>query len=182
MSGVFVAILTVLAELAVLPADPPHTMDASQTPGPPSEVGPLKPVEAYAAIAERPLFQPSRRPAVPPPPPAPLPVRAAAAAPLPPPPPPPPPAPVLAPMTLLAVIISADKREAVLGLSGGKSSTLAEGEALDGWTLTKVLPDRVVFRIAETEREVAFPVTQTPTRPAESHRPTNPSPPTQRPH
>jgi hypothetical protein len=181
-SGGLAVTLALLAEVAGVPEGAPRLSDAAPPPRAANAAPALKPVEAYAAIADRPLFQPSRRPAVPPPPkPAPAVAQAAPVAPAPPPPPPAPP-PVLAPMTLLAVVISAGKREAVLGLSGGKSSTLAEGDSLDGWTLVRVLPDSVVFRIAETEKELTFPVGQTAVRPAPVHPLTHSTPPTQRPH
>jgi hypothetical protein len=181
-SGALAAVLALLAELAAAPGEAPHASNETPQQRAPNEPPPLRPVETFAVIAERPLFQPSRRPAIPPPPvPAPVPVAAVAVvAPVSPPPPPAPP-PVLAPMTLLAVAISPDKREAVLGLPGGKSTTMAEGESVNGWVLAKVLPDRAVFRIADTEKEVTFPVAQTAAQPVPPHRMTNPSPPTQRP-
>jgi hypothetical protein len=165
-----------LGWLAALPA--PSFPDASPLPAakPIAPVPVLKPVEAYAAIAERPVFQPSRRPA-PPPPPKSLPPVAPTPAVVPPAPAPAPPPPVLTPVTLLAVVISTDRREAVLGLTGGKSSTLAEGDHLGDWTLTKVLPDRVVFRSAETEEDVLFPVGDKPLAKPPARPPIQPSPP-----
>jgi hypothetical protein len=110
----------------------------------------LAAVETYAAIAQRPLFTPARRPASVPPP--------KEVAPAPPPSPPPPPE--LPKVLLLAVAISPDRREALLRLPTGPSSTLAEGDALEGWILDKVLPDRVVFRFGDMEKELAFPAPQ----------------------
>jgi hypothetical protein len=181
-SATLVAVLTLLADLAVAPSR--GSRDADSAPPPNSAELPraLKAVEGYAAIAERPLFQPSRRPAPPPAPKAAPAIAVAVVAPLAAPAAPTAPPPVLAPMTLLAVVISDNKREAVLGLTGGKSSTLAEGESIDGWTLASVLPDRVVFRLAATEKEVTFPVGQATARPSPSKIPKNPTPPTQRPH
>jgi hypothetical protein len=177
-----VAVLAVLADLARVPDAAESRPAILPAPRAPVAVPALKPVEAYAAIVERVLFQPSRQPALPQPPKPALPIAQAAAA-APPPPPPPPPPPVLMPMTLLAVVISSDRREAVLGLTGGKSSTLAEGEGLEGWVLAKVLPDRVVFRKAETEQEVPFPVAKPAARPPQApHGPIQPSPQTPRPH
>lgn len=180
-SGTLAAILALLAQIAVLPAPGLGSSDATPLPRPPFEAHKLDPVESYAAIADRPLFQPSRRPAIPPKPAAPAGAVAAAPRPLPPPPPPAPP-PVLPAITLLAVVISADKREAVLGLAGNKAATLAEGESLEGWVLARVLPDRVVFRLADIATEIAFPTARNPARPALPGRPANPSPPIQRPH
>jgi hypothetical protein len=173
---VLVAVIAVLTYLATLPDAPPGQSEI----GLPelSAVTPRKigPIEAYTAISERVLFQPGRRPAPPPPPPI-QPVAAAT------PPPsvsvqPPTPPPVLAPMILRAVILSNQKREAVLGQPNGTASTLAEGDQVDGWTLTQVLPNRVVFRRGEHEQEIGFPVADTATKPAAPipRRPLNPTP------
>lgn len=180
-SAVLATAIAVLADLAILPSGIASDPGTALLPKPAQMPKEVQPLQAYAEIADRPLFQPSRRPA-PPPPPSPAAVIAEAPAPAPAPSPPPPPPPVLSPLTLLAVAISADRREAVLGLPGGKSSTMAEGDSLEGWVLAKVLPDRVIFRIADVEKEVTFPVGQSGVRPTAGHPPKNPTPPTQRPH
>jgi general secretion pathway protein N len=181
-SAALIAVVSLLADLAIVPSRGSRDADSAQPPKSAELPRALKPVGAYAAVAERPLFQPSRRPAPPPAPKAAPPIAEAVATQTAPPATTPAPPPVLAPMTLLAIVISDNKREAVLGLAGGKSSTLAEGETLDGWTLASVLPDRVVFRLAATEKEVTFPVGQATARPAPSKIAKNPTPPTQRPH
>ena len=178
--GSLAAVVLLLVDLAIVPVKETRAPDAQAAPAAPQASSPLRPEQAYAAIAERPIFQPSRRPAEPlPPKPAAI-VAAKAAVPPVSPPPPPPPQPVLAPVTLLAIAISHDKREAVLGFPNGKSSTLAEGESWDGWTLTRVMPDRIVFRQADTETEVTFPVGQQAGRRAAAPAARNPTPPVQR--
>ena len=181
-SAALAAVLVLLAALAVVPNKAPRNSDAVLSPRSVTEPQALKPAADYAAIAERPLFQPSRRPATPPAPKAAQVVAEAVVTQPAAPPAPAVPPPVLVPVTLLAVVISDNKREAVFGLAGGKSSTLAEGESLDGWTLASVLPDRVVFRLAAIEKEVTFPVGQSTAKPAPSKLAKNPTPPTQRPH
>jgi hypothetical protein len=180
-SAVLATVLAVLADAAMLPSGTASDPGTTLPPKPALAPKEGQPLDAYAEIADRPLFQPSRRPASPPPPSA-APVIAEAPAPAPKPAPLPPPPPTLSPVTLLAVAISAERREAVLGLPGGKSSTMAEGDSLEGWVLAKVLPDRVVFRTADIEKEVTFPVGQSGVRPASGHPLKNPTPPTQRPH
>jgi hypothetical protein len=107
----------------------------------------LEGAETYSSIAERPIFVATRRPA-PPPLPKPEPVVAA---------PPPPPPPTLPQITLLAIVLSPQRHEAVFTLSNGSNATLAEGDQLEGWTLEKILPDKVVFRFDDTVKEVDFP-------------------------
>jgi hypothetical protein len=173
---VVLGVLAVLAYLGALPTAPAGQAEIGLPALPAATARPIGPIEAYAAIGERPLFQPSRRPAPPPPPPEPVgaatPVPAAPVQ-------PPAPPPVLAPMILRAVILSNQKREAVLGQPNGTVSTLAEGDMVDGWTLIRVLPDGVVFRRDEHEQEIGFPVANAPAKPATStpHRPINPTPP-----
>jgi hypothetical protein len=177
---VLLGVIAVLAYLADLPSAPPGQDELGLPELPTATARQIGPIEAYAAIGERPLFQPSRRPA--PPPPRPDPIAAATAAPAAPV-RPPAPAPVLAPMMLRAVILSNRKREAVLVQPNGTASTLAEGDTVDGWTLVQVLPDRVVFRRNEQEQDIGFPVTQTQAKPAAAtpHRSLNPTPPNPKP-
>ena len=105
----------------------------------------LAPIEGFAAIAERPLFAPSRRPA----PVSSSPGTEAVAA-----------APVnTAPLSvvLIGVLLSPRGHSAVVRLADGKNKTLAEGGSIDGWTLERVLPDRVSFQSGETRTELLFP-------------------------
>lgn len=96
---------------------------------------PVASLDDYAAIIERPLFSEDRRPYEP---------EVAEAA------PDRPAGPVNTPVTkreeysLSAVIISGDKRIALIETRNGKKiHRLREGEDLDGWTLTEVQPARV---------------------------------------
>jgi hypothetical protein len=124
---------------------------------------PVRELANYAAISERPLFAASRRPTPPPPP-----KEIAVAQP---PPEPAPPLPREFPaVTLLAVALSPDRREAVLRLPTGGSSTLVEGAEFQGWTLVEVAADRVVFRLGDVEKQVSFPK-PVPTRPNASRPP-----------
>jgi len=106
----------------------------------------LAPIEGFAAIAERPLFAPSRRPA----PQAPS-LGTVAAAPM-----------NAAPLSvvLIGVLLSPRRHSAVLRLADGKNKTLAEGDSIDGWKLERVLPDRASFQSGETRVELLFPLHQ----------------------
>ena len=116
----------------------------------------LAPIERFAAVIERPIFSPTRRP--------PDPTAA-------PPPTPEPEAPVaeLA-LVLKAVIGSADGRVAILTeAAGGGTVTLARGGLYKGWTLADVGPKRVIFRQGGIERRIelkfdAAPAPKPPTR------------------
>ncbi len=101
---------------------------------------PLPPLEAFAAIRDRPLFNPPRRPALPedPTPPVEDPVNGHEE--------PPPPLDV----SITGIIITPDVRIAMVRPSGSKESVvLREGMPLPGelgaWTLSRVLPRRVLF-------------------------------------
>jgi hypothetical protein len=61
-------------------------------------------------------------------------------------------------MSLLAVLLSPDHREAVIRGDDGKAVDLVEGNAIGNWTLVKILPDKVIFHLGQTDREIAFPV------------------------
>jgi general secretion pathway protein N len=109
----------------------------------------LAPLSAFAAIADRPLFAPTRRP---------LP-QSLPAAPIVETKPPPVTTPTLS-AALAGVLISPDGRFAVLRWPDGKNTTLAEGAAVDGWLLKQVTPDRAVFISGSTSAEVTFPAAQ----------------------
>jgi hypothetical protein len=114
-----------------------------------SESRALAPMSAFAAIVERPLFAPTRRPLPQSPPVAAI-VKAKS---------PPPTTPTL-PAALVGVLISSDGRFAVLRWPDGKSTTVAEGADVEGWLLKQVMPDRVWFISGSTSTEVTFPTHQ----------------------
>jgi hypothetical protein len=114
-----------------------------------SESRVLAPMSAFAAIADRPLFAPTRRPLPQSPPVAPI-VEAK---------PPPVPTPTLS-AALVGIVISPDGRFAVLRWPDGKSTTVAEGAAVEGWLLKQVMPDRALFVSGSTSTEVTFPAHQ----------------------
>lgn len=153
-STLLAAAAAAIASLSQLPPVP--NAERPVPPGPAATIPKahsVEPLETYRAISERPLFSPSRRPLPPPlhetnaPPPA------AAIS-------PPSPPKSLPKLLLLAVAIAPDRREAVLRLPTGKSSTMCEGDVIDDWVVKKILPDRIVFSLADREQELAFPAAQ----------------------
>ena len=93
----------------------------------------LPPLQTFASVNERPLFSQSRRPA-------------------------PQSDDTLGPwssLVLAGIIISPESREALI--LHGKPPTVVhvqEGQDIDGWLVTSILPDRVVFRGGTTEHEL----------------------------
>jgi hypothetical protein len=106
----------------------------------------LAPIATFAAIAERPLFAPNRRPLS----------QAPAAVPTSQISPPPPPPKLSA--TLVGVLISPTERFVVLRWPDGKNATVAEGGAVEGWLLKQIMPDRASFVSGTTNAEITFPV------------------------
>ncbi len=107
--------------LAALPAQPSYTM---------------APAEDFAAILERPLFSPTRRP------PAQGVVAAAA------------PEPELQ-VTLVGVIISSDEQIAIVRLKdAGRFARLSVGDSFQGWILDSIEPSRVTFRRGDVEEYI----------------------------
>jgi len=93
----------------------------------------LPPLQGFARITERPLFSPSRRP------PANRPESLGQ----------------LSSFFLDGVVISPTDRTAVV--EHGRPPVLAHvvvGQAIDGWTVASILPDRIVLRHGETEHEL----------------------------
>jgi general secretion pathway protein N len=95
----------------------------------------LPPIESYSEVTHRPLFSPTRQP--------------------------PPPETVKETQgnpnnfALLGIVISDGGRTALVEY--GRPPALArlkEGQAVDGWTLQSILPDRVVLQHGATEHEV----------------------------
>ena len=104
---------------------------------------------ASAAVAERPLFYPSRTPWAPPPPPPPAP-------------PTPPVAKAPPPLTnyaLVGVIVSGDTRSALIRPPGAKKIiTIGEGEELAGWKLQEITRARLRFAAGAASYEMNFPI------------------------
>lgn len=110
----------------------------------------------FEAIVRRPLFSPTRKPSpLPEAAPQPIPARQE-----------PPPTPLVA--TLIGIVISPDVRSAVLRMSDGKNITIAEGESVDGWKLSEVMPDAARFKHVAATVELSFPVSQPHVNPTRS--------------
>jgi general secretion pathway protein N len=109
----------------LVPLSPPaHRADPTAAP-PEAALASLPPLSSYAAIVERPLFAPTRRPA--------------------------PGAPVATagPSTegryrLIGIVGTAAKRHAFIA-DGTRRADLSEGDAFDGWTVKEIGADRVVL-------------------------------------
>jgi len=113
-----------------------------------SKQPPLPPAAAFAAIADRPLFSPSRRPAQPIGPPA-APVTQIQPA-----------APPALSVTLTGIIISPERRAAILRRADGTSKAVLEGETVNGWLLKVVAPDQAQFSYGAATVELPFPIHQ----------------------
>ncbi len=106
---------------------------------------------AYAAIAQQPLFYPSRKPWAPPPAPTPPPVVKA-----------PPP---LTKYVLVGVILSGQSRSALIRPPGAAEViTLEEGQNLEGWRLQEISRARLRFSAGDNSYDMTFP------KPSESKR------------
>lgn len=93
----------------------------------------LPPVQRFAVVTQRPLFAPDRKPQQH--------ANDAAGA--------------WSSFVLAGIIITPQSREALV--LHGKPQTVAhiqEGQALEGWTITSIYPDRVVFRDGINEHEL----------------------------
>jgi general secretion pathway protein N len=109
----------------------------------------LPPATAFAAVVQRPLFLPNRKPE---PEIAPSPIVAEVPA--------QPAAPLPLSATLVGVLMSPDGSSAILRLEDGKTATLREGGIIQGWTLKQIAPDRVSFLLGSTNLDLAFPTRQ----------------------
>lgn len=111
--------------------------------------GATQSVSSLTELRARPPFWPDRRP------PAPVVVAAAVAPPIPAPPPPPAPG---AELTLVGIANGPDARIAIVRVkSTGKVERHSEGEAIDQWTVKRILVDRIVLVRGGSENELAFP-------------------------
>lgn len=102
----------------------------------------LPPLQRFAVVTERPLFSPDRKP----------PQHAADTA------------GAWSSFVLAGIVITPQSREALV--LHGKPQAIAhlqEGQALEGWTITSIYADRVVFRDGLNEHELRLiPKTATP--------------------
>jgi hypothetical protein len=118
----------------VAPITPPSSAAARDSAAA-ATVPTLPPPAAFAAVSERPLFSPSRRPP------------AVAAAPL--------ASAVAARYRLIGVIAIGGNRRALLA-DGLRRIEISEGGALDNWTVSRIEQDRVVFATPGGETALAL--------------------------
>jgi general secretion pathway protein N len=140
----FAALAAAAAVVALLLTIPSEQFGAAEPVSEPTNVrrtnepaaeAPAARLMDYPAIAEHPLFYPTRKPWAPPPPP-----------------PPEPPPPVVAaapsPLTdyfLVGVVLSDSMRSALVRAQANKILTLSEGQEIEGWTLKEITPERLFF-------------------------------------
>jgi hypothetical protein len=97
----------------------------------------------YPAIAEHPLFYPTRKPWTPPPAPPPEPPPTVVAAPSP-----------LTNYFLVGVVVSDSMRSALVREQPNKILTLSEGQEIEGWTLKEITPERLFFTAGNATYEM----------------------------
>jgi hypothetical protein len=141
-------------------AGPTPRLSAARVPStvepPKPEARALPPKQVFAAISERFLFHPTRRP---PPPSPPVTVPKA-------------PAPAISPSalqpyTLIGIVMSGELKVALFRTTTGANIVqLGEGENLQGWTVQRIGDDRVVFRAGTADHVVEFP--REPSSPAQA--------------
>lgn len=125
----------------VRPGLPLHSGSADVPALPPEPSVALAPKSEFSLIAERPLFQPSRRPFI-----------AATVAAPPPPAPAPPPPPAIRAYTVVGVMVSGSRRLAWLKPpAGGSPARVAEGDVVQGWRVKQIDKDRVTFEAGALE-------------------------------
>ncbi len=118
----------------------------------------LRALSSFANVTERPLFSPNRRPAA-------RPADSAGA---------------WSSFALAGIIITPQSREALV--SHGKPPTIshvAEGQTVEGWTVTAIYPDHVVFSDQTDEHELKFidkGAPQRPSAPTSAAAPRRPAP------
>jgi hypothetical protein len=125
----------------------PQAASATLAAPPPAPDAPLpQPPGAFAAIVERPLFSPTRRPpAVAPAAPTPEPEEAPA------------PAPPPIGFTLAGVVISGGTRTALVQMQAdGRLVQVPEGGDIDGWTAVTIDAQRAVFRRGDSQEELVL--------------------------
>ncbi len=129
----------------------PGDGSASVARAPPPVSVSAPPLRGFSETLKRPLFRESRRPAPPG-------TEKSAAA------------PTALPLRLIGVIITPDRRTALIRQSrSAEISELSVGQSVQGWSLERILPDRIVMRsgdIRETYRLEAEAPPPVPARPA----------------
>lgn len=95
----------------------------------------LPPLASFSAVTARPLFSPTRRP----------------------PPQPEGPKATWSDFALAGIVISPQSREALV-LHGNPPTVehLRKGQTIEGWTVTSIFPDRVIFRDGAAEHELSL--------------------------
>jgi hypothetical protein len=147
LSAVWQLAMPIQLPLSALAPSPPAAEPAAADPA--AQVSP-----AYPAIAEHPLFYPTRQPWVPPPPKATPPVAQAPA---------PAAAHPLQKYQLIGTVISQGARTALLKPSdGGKTVTVSEGQQLNGWTLREIGRDAAHFEAGGESYDIKFPTPRWP--------------------
>ena len=147
--------LTAVWQLAMPTQLPVSALAPSPPAAAPAVADPVIQVSpAYPAIAEHPLFYPTRQPWVPPPPKAAPPALPA-------------PAPTavhpLQKYQLVGIVISEGARTALLKSSdGGKTVAISEGQQLNGWTLREISRDAAHFESAGDAYDLKFPTPRWP--------------------
>jgi type II secretory pathway component PulC len=147
-----------LAQTAA-PDTPPTPPKKTVRTGPASQVAPsarLGKRDAYAAIAQRPLFSPTRRPLDS------APATAASQ-----------PRKSLAKFVLTGVIIvSAEEKIALIQEAKSPAvQRLSEGQSIAGWRIEKILPDRVTLVSGDETAEIPLWSDQAPPQPRQSAKP-----------
>lgn len=120
------------------PVAAPAAAPAAAAPLPPEPAAAaLPPLGAYADVVQRPLFAPTRRP---PPPEAAQDLLGAAEG-----------------FALLGTVIADDRRSALIRYGRPpRLARLGEGQAVEGWTVRTILPDRVLLEHGATRRELTL--------------------------
>jgi general secretion pathway protein N len=133
-------------------AGPGPVVAGGAPPLPPQPVfAPLAPFETFAEVIRRPLFSPTRQP-------SPEAVKETQGN---------------ANFALLGVIISDDGKIALVQHGRPPAMTrLTEGQAVEGWTVQSILPDRVMLRHGATEQEIKLK--DRPAQPAQPRQPAAP--------
>lgn len=119
----------------------------SFSPLPPDPAFAMPPEESFAAVLERPVFSPSRRP---------IPSNGAVA-----------PLTTSAEFVLVGVVISDSERFVLVKpLSSDKLERLREGDELAGWSAVSIAPESVVFRRGTVEEEIILDFTASVPQPS----------------